>query len=75
MNISIWDVNFRSNHWDVKKAIASVVHNEDEFKPSKYGARRLNFEVKLNRVQNNVSHDGTGTLTLPSREVRLLLMR
>jgi RNA-dependent RNA polymerase len=72
MNICIWDVNFQSNHWDVKKAIASVVHYEDEFKPSKYGARRLNFKVELNWVQEYVRNDGTGSLILPSREVRLL---
>lgn len=70
MNLALANVDYGTNEWDVTRAIAEVLHKEDEFLPTEPGARLLNFKVTLNpRPGMGVQNDGTGLLTLPSHEV------
>jgi RNA-dependent RNA polymerase len=73
MNLEIANLDFGANEWDVTKAVAGVLHKEDEFLPTEPTARLLNFKVKLNPRNVGVQNDGTGILTLPSHEVTQIL--
>ncbi|KAF7980169.1 hypothetical protein HWV62_39639 [Athelia sp. TMB] len=73
MNFDIRNVDFESNEWDVKRAIASILHTEAVFRPAEPGERQINFEVELNKRPMGIRNDGTGILTLPSRETELLM--
>ena len=71
MDLNIVNVDSRVNEWEVTRAIAAVLHTEDEFKPPE-GERQLNFKVQLHpREVQGVRNDGTGVLTLPSGKVNL----
>jgi RNA-dependent RNA polymerase len=70
MDLDIVNVDYTANEWDVTKAIAAVLHNEDEFKQPE-GERQLNFKVALHARDVGVRNDGTGVLTLPSPKVHL----
>lgn len=72
MDINIRNVDHRASESDVTKAIARILHTEDGFRPTEPGERLLNFKVKLHLSGVGVRNDGTGTLSLPSREVRRL---
>jgi RNA-dependent RNA polymerase len=71
MDLNIFNVDFTANEWEVTRAIAAVLHSQDEFKPQE-GERQLNFKVRLHPREVGVRNDGSGVLTLPSRKVDLL---
>lgn len=69
MDFEITNVDYGANQWEVTKAIAAVLHTEDDFLPRPPTARLLNFKVSLRSSGLGVRNDGTGTLTLPSHKV------
>lgn len=69
MNFDIRYVDPECNEWDVKRAIAAILHTEAIFRPAEPGERQINFEVTLNKRPMGIRNDGTGTLTLPSPKV------
>ena len=71
MDLNILNVDFGANEWEVTRAIAAILHTEDEFKPQE-GGRLLNFKVRLNAREVGVRNDGTGILTLPSHKVYII---
>lgn len=69
MNFDIKNVDHECNEWDVKRAIAAVLHTESVFRPAEPGERQINFEVVLNKPPMGIRNDGTGVLTLPTQKV------
>ncbi|OBZ74268.1 hypothetical protein A0H81_05046 [Grifola frondosa] len=57
MQIDLDGIAFQSTVWDVKRAIANVLHGQDFFKPSDPKAWPINFKVVLEPgrggIQNN----------------------
>jgi hypothetical protein len=74
MDLDIVNVDWEANEWEVTRAIATVLHGEDEFKQPE-GERQLNFKVRLHPGKIGVRNNGTGVLTLPSPKVNLMQRR
>ncbi|OCB86696.1 hypothetical protein A7U60_g6154 [Sanghuangporus baumii] len=77
MEIELINISFRADLYDVKEEFARILHsdnfrlitrnNEQEFRP-------LNFHIVLGRLGSG-RHDGTGTLTLPSKKLGQVLLQ
>lgn len=67
MEFDIERVSFNATHYDVRRAFAQILHSEEFFNANDPKARPMNIEVVLNQSNAGRSHDGTGTVTLPTR--------
>lgn len=67
MEFDIDRVSFNATHYDVRRALAQVLHSEEFYNANDPRARPMNIEVILNQSNAGRSHDGTGKLTLPTR--------
>ncbi|EGN95598.1 hypothetical protein SERLA73DRAFT_162413 [Serpula lacrymans var. lacrymans S7.3] len=68
MEFDIRNIGFEENEWSVTKAISDVLHTYPGPFVSDPTQRPLNFKVTLNKGHSGVRNDGSGTLTLPSRD-------
>lgn len=67
MEFEIDRVSFDATHYDVRRAIARVVHSEEFYNANNPKARPMNIEVILNPSDYGRAHNGSGKLTLPTR--------
>ncbi|KAF8893574.1 RNA dependent RNA polymerase-domain-containing protein [Infundibulicybe gibba] len=75
MDLGLAYIPGEANNWTVTRAIAEVLHSE-EFASRKPDERVINFRVRLNPSKlGGLRNDGTGTLTVPSREIGGRLLR
>lgn len=73
MNVSLSNIEFRADAFEVKAAIAKILHSED-FMTSE---RLINFHVELcGGNKPGYHHNSTGVLTVPDRKIgeRLLAL-
>ncbi|RXW21516.1 hypothetical protein EST38_g4325 [Candolleomyces aberdarensis] len=62
MDIKIFSIPRDQNEWSVIRALAQRIHEDES------SERKVNFKVELNPDQvAGVGHNGSGTLTLPSK--------
>ncbi|KAG6844915.1 hypothetical protein H0H87_002399 [Tephrocybe sp. NHM501043] len=73
MDIRLYNLPYGANKWTVTRSIASVVHSK-EFTPRQRDEhavdRPINFGVRLHPSKaGGVGNDGTGILTMPTKEI------
>jgi RNA-dependent RNA polymerase len=70
MEIGIAHIPHRAGRWDIVRAIAEVLHS------SEFGNRKENFDIELAKSSvTEYRNGGTGTLTLPSRQLGIKFLR
>ncbi|KAI0325538.1 RdRP-domain-containing protein [Cubamyces sp. BRFM 1775] len=67
MEIALSDLNYTATKWDIKRALAKVLHQPPFHYPESHKARPINFEVILNDGPGSLPNDGTAVLVLPDR--------
>jgi RNA-dependent RNA polymerase len=78
MEFDLYGVHTEASVWDVKKAVAQVLHENPGPDFFGYGGlpeqpRKLNFKVELGKGPGGVRNNGRGVLTVPSKKVGKLL--
>ncbi|KAH9850349.1 RdRP-domain-containing protein [Lenzites betulinus] len=70
MEIEMSGLNFSATTWDVKRALAEVLHGEYFFNPAAHKSRQTNFKVEFREPgPGSLPTDGTAVLIVADRKL------